>query len=120
MLTVPEYAATFGTRPLHADVNLLLHTFRTYYSLGLILSGFHLMLIGAPIVRAKYMPRWLGASLVIDGAGWIATELQPYLFPNVNVDRLFYTFLGELLLMLWLLIVGWRIKQPQPALAAAR
>ncbi|HZT13985.1 MAG TPA: DUF4386 domain-containing protein [Candidatus Baltobacteraceae bacterium] len=120
MLTIPEYAATLGTRLLHADVNLLLHTFRTYYSLGLILFGIHLILIGALIVRAKYMPWWLGVALVIDGAGWIVTELQPYLFPNVNVDWLFYTFLGELLLMLWLLIMGWRIKQPQPALAAAR
>jgi len=120
MLTIPEYAATFGTRALHADVNLLLHTFRTYYSLGLILFGIHLILIGALIARAKYMPWWLGAALVIDGAGWIVTELQPYLFPNVNVDWLFYTFFGELLLMLWLLIAGWRIKQPHPALAAAR
>jgi len=120
MLTIPEYAATLGTRLLHADVNLLLHTFRTYYSLGLILFGIHLILIGALIVRARYMPWWLGVALVIDGAGWIVTELQPYLFPNVNVDWLFYTFLGELLLMLWLLIMGWRIKQPQPALAAAR
>ena len=120
MLTIPEYAATLGTRLLHADVNLLLHTFRTYYSLGLILFGIHLILIGALIVRARYMPWWLGVALVIDGAGWIVTELQPYLFPNVNVDWLFYTFFGELLLMLWLLIMGWRIKQPQPALAAAR
>lgn len=44
---------------------------------------------------------------VIDGLGWITTELQPYLYPNINVDGLFVTFFGELIFMLWLQIFGW-------------
>ena len=112
MLTQPEYLQVFGAGPLHAQVDLLLHTFRTYYSLSLVLFGIHLILIGFLIVRSRYIPWWLGVALVIDGAGWIVTELQPYLYPNVNVDFLFFTFFGEVLFMLWLLIMGWRIKEP--------
>jgi len=112
MLTQPEYLQVFGAGPLHAQVDLLIHTFRTYYSLALVLFGIHLILIGVLIVRSRYIPWWLGAVLLIDGAGWIVTELQPYLYPNVNVDFLFVTFFGELLFMLWLLIMGWRIKEP--------
>jgi Domain of unknown function (DUF4386) len=119
LLTQPEYLASFGAGPLHAEINLLIHTFRIYYSLGLVLFGIHLILVGALAVRATYMPWWLGVALVIDGVGWILTELQPYLYPTVNVDVLFYTFFGELLFMLWLLIMGSRIKEPQPVLRPA-
>ncbi|HEV3154533.1 MAG TPA: DUF4386 domain-containing protein [Candidatus Baltobacteraceae bacterium] len=116
MVTQPEYLASLGTGPLHADINILLHTFRSYYSLGLILFGVHLLLIGALIVRASYVPWWIGVALIIDGGGWIVTELQPYLYPAVNVDFLFFTFFGELLFMLWLLIMGWRIQEPAATL----
>ena len=119
MVTQPDYLASFGSTQLHAEINLLIHTFRTYYSLGLILFGIHLVLIGALIVRATYIPWWLGVVLVIDGLGWIVFELQPYLFPGLNVDVLFYTFFGELLFMLWLLIMGWRIKEPAPVFSPA-
>lgn len=112
MVTDPEYLKLFGAPALHAQVNLLLHTFRAYYSLSLVLFGIHLILVGVLVARSRYIPWLLGAVLVIDGAGWIVTELQPYLYPHVNVDFLFVTFFGELLFMLWLLIMGWRIREP--------
>lgn len=112
MVTTPEYATVFGAAQLHAQVDLLLHTFRYDYALGLVLFGIHLVLVGALIIRSTYMPWWLGVLLVIDGLGWIITELQPYLYPSVNVDWLFVTFFGELVFMLWLLIMGWRLKEP--------
>lgn len=112
MVTTPEYATVFGTAQLHAQVDLLLHSFRYHYALGLVLFGIHLVLVGALIIRSTYMPWWLGVLLVIDGLGWIITELQPYLYPSVNVDWLFVTFFGELVFMLWLLIMGWRLKEP--------
>lgn len=62
MLTTPEYAKAFDTRPLHAQIDLLLHSFRYDYSLGLVLFGIHLILVGVLIVRATYMPWWLGAN----------------------------------------------------------
>jgi hypothetical protein len=49
--------------------------------------------------------------LVINGLGWIIDPRQPYL-PNANLDFIFVTFFGELISMLWLLIMGWRIKEP--------
>lgn len=112
MLTTPEYTTTFGSTQLHAQVNLLLHTFRYDDALGLVLFGIHLVLVGVLIIRSTYMPWWLGVLLVIDGLGWVVYELQPYLIPNINVDALFVTFVGELVFMLWLLIMGWRIKEP--------
>jgi hypothetical protein len=112
MLNAPEYLATFGTRQLHAQVNLLIHTFRFDYGLALVIFGIHLVLVGYLIVRSRYIPWWLGVLLVIDGLGWIVNSLQPYLYPNADLRFLFATFFGELIFMLWLLIAGWRIKEP--------
>jgi Domain of unknown function (DUF4386) len=112
MLTTPEYLQLFDAGPLAAQVALLLHSFRYEYSMGLTIFALHLILIGGLIYRSSYIPKWLGVILVIDGLGWIVTPLQPYLWPNSNLDWVVFTALGELVFMLWLLIWGWRIKQP--------
>jgi Domain of unknown function (DUF4386) len=111
MLTTPEYLTTFGSGPLHAQVNLLLHSFRYDFSLGIVIFGIHLILVGYLIARSRYIPWWLGVILVINGVGWMVNNLQPYLYPNANLGFIFITFLGELILMAWLLIWGWRIPQ---------
>jgi hypothetical protein len=112
MLTTPEYLTTFGSGPLGAQVNLLLHTFRYDYSLALVIFGIHLLLVGYLIIRSSYIPWWLGVLLVIDGLGWMVHSVQPYLYPDANLDFLFVTFFGEVIFMLWLLIMGWRIREP--------
>jgi hypothetical protein len=93
-------------------VNLLLHTFRYDYSLVLVIFGIHLLLVGYLIIRSSYIPWWLGVLLVIDGLGWMVHSVQPYLYPDANLDFLFVTFFGEVIFMLWLLIMGWRIREP--------
>jgi len=49
--------------------------------------------------------------LIIAGLGYVLTTLKPYLFPDINLDFAEYTFYGELIFMLWLLIKGSRIKE---------
>src|SRR5579863_558507 len=92
-------------------VELLLHWFRYDYSMGLVLFGVHLMLVGYLIYRSSYIPRWLGVVLSIDGLGWIVMCLQPYLYPTINVDYVGVTALGELIFLVWLLFWGSRIKE---------
>ncbi len=115
LVTMPEYVAAFGEGPLRAQVKLLLGTFRDDWSMGLVLFGIHLALLGYLIYRSGYIPRQLGILLVIDGLGWVVDSLQPYLYPNANLKYLFLTFFGEIFLMLWLLIRGWKIQEPQIA-----
>jgi hypothetical protein len=112
MLTTPEYLTLFGSGPLHAQVNLLLHSFRYDYSLALVLFGIHLLLVGYLIVRSSYIPWWLGVVLLINGLGWVVDSLQPYLYPDANLGFVFITFFGEVVFMLWLLIRGWYIREP--------
>lgn len=115
MLTTPEYSTVFGANALHAQVDLLLHSFRYGYAFVLIIFGLHLCLLGYLVFRSGYtgwISKAVGVLLVVPGIGWIVYELGPYLYPNANLDWLFYTFFGELVFMLWLLIGGWRIKEP--------
>jgi hypothetical protein len=115
LLNTPEFPRLFGKGPLRAQVDLLLHSFRYEYAFVLIVFGIHLCLLGYLLFRSGYtgwVSKAIGVLLVIPGVGWIVYELRPYLYPNANIDWLFYTFFGELIFMLWLLIAGWRIREP--------
>jgi len=115
LLNTPEYSTLFGDGPLRAQVDLLLHSFRYEYAFVLIVFGVHLCLLGYLLFRSGYtgwVSKAIGVLVVIPGIGWIAYELGPYLYPKANLDWLFYTFFGELIFMLWLLIAGWRIREP--------
>jgi hypothetical protein len=114
LFTTPDYLTSFGSGPLHAQANLLLHSFRYDWSISLVIFGIHLVLLGCLIYRSSYIPKIIGILLIINGFGWVIDSLQPYLYPNAHLGFVFITFFAELLFMLWLLIRGWKIKD-QPA-----
>jgi len=116
MVTNPEFLTTFGAAQYYAQIDLLLHTFRYDYALGIgAIFSIHLILVGYLIVRSSYIPWWLGALLIIDGLGWAINNLSPYLYPNANLGFIWITFFGELIFMLWLLIRGWKLQEPTAA-----
>src|SRR5579863_7117275 len=112
LVNTPDYLTAFGTQGLNAQIKLLLGTFRDDWSIGLVLFGIHLALLGYLIYRSGYIPKLLGVLLAIDGLGWVIDSLQPYLYPKVNLKFIFLTYFGEIFLMLWLLIRGWKIREP--------
>jgi hypothetical protein len=112
VVTTPDYLTLFGSGPLHAQVGLLLSTFRYDWSLSLMVFGVHLVLLGCLIFRSGYIPWIIGILLVIDGWGWVIDSLQAYFYPDAKLKYLFIAFLGELAFMLWLLIRGWKIQEP--------
>jgi Domain of unknown function (DUF4386) len=112
LLNTPEYLTAFGTAQMRAQLLLLLNSFRYDWSMGLVLFGIHLVLLGYLICRSSYIPRIIGILLVIDGLGWMTDSLSPYLFPKAHFKYISITFFGELVFMLWLLIRGWKIKLP--------
>jgi Domain of unknown function (DUF4386) len=113
LVNTPDYLTAFGSQQLHAQVRLLLNSFRYDWSMSLLIFGIHLVLLGYLIYRAGYIPRIIGVLLVIDGMGWVVDSLKPYLYPTAHLGFLFVTFLGELVFMVWLLVRGWRIEEPR-------
>lgn len=112
LLNTPDYLTAFGSGQLHAQVMLLLNSYRYDWSMSLIIFGIHLGLLGYLIYRSGYIPKILGILLVIDGLGWVVTPLKPYLYPNINLGFFFPMSFVELLLPLWLVIRGWKIQEP--------
>jgi hypothetical protein len=49
---------------------------------------------------------------VINGAGWIVMNSSRYLLPGIDLGFLFVTSFGELILLVWLIGWGTRLKEP--------
>ncbi len=111
MLIDTDYAAIFTPQQLQGQVMLLLNTFRYDFHFGLQIFGIHLVMLGYLIARSGYIPKVMGYLVLLSGIGYMITSLQPYLFANVNTNFATYTFYGELIFMLWLLIRGHKIKE---------
>lgn len=79
---------------------------------GLILFGIYLIMLGYLVYKANYIPKVFGWLLVIAGIGYIIGHLKVFLYPDVNTSFSMFTAMGELIFMLWLLIKGSRISQP--------
>lgn len=111
LLHTPDYLAAFGSGPLHAQVMLLLNSYRYDWSFSLVIFGIHLGLLGYLVYRSGYIPKIIGILLVLDGLGWVITPLKPYLYPNAHLDFFFTMSFVELFLPLWLVITGWKIQE---------
>lgn len=106
------HGSDFVSDQLHTQIMLSLDAFRCGWYFGISFFGIHLGLLGLLVFKSGYIPRILGVLLIIAGLGYLVNSLKPFLFPNINVDFAKFTFYGELIFMLWLLIKGWRIKEP--------
>lgn len=111
LLNTSNISSLFQPDQLQAQVMLSLQVFRSHWYFGLLFFGIHLILLGYLVLRSKYIPALFGVLLVIAGLGYMLTTLKPYLFPTINLDFAEYTFYGELLFMLWLLIKGSRLQE---------
>lgn len=79
--------------------------------------GLWLLPLGALVFRSGFLPRILGVLLVIAAAGYLIDSGTQLLFPGLPTISLF-TFIGELLFPLWLVVKGMNVerwRQPTPA-----
>jgi Domain of unknown function (DUF4386) len=93
---------------------LELNAFQYLYDLGLFLFGIHLALVGYLSLRSDFVPKVVGVLLVVAGAGYAFDTVGAVL--GLELSRVAaFTFVGELLLALWLLIAGRRLRAVDPA-----
>lgn len=77
---------------------------------GLMFHGLYCILIGYVAVRSGYVPRFLGALMIAAGFAWL-TNLFPLLEQRVAPYDTALGFIGEGALMLWLLVMGVKVRQ---------
>jgi hypothetical protein len=103
------YLSVFSAGQLHAQALSGIGTFNDVWSAGLVLFGLHLLVIGYLGYRSGYVPRLLGVLLVIAGLGYVVDSFGAVLSRGSWTDVSSFTFIGEFLLALWLLIWGRRL-----------
>ena len=84
-----------------------------------ILWGLWLFPLAILVYRSRFLPRFLGVWLIVNGFAYLAMSVTGLLLPRYEemVSNIaFPALLGEMAIMLWLLIKGAR---PQPSTAPA-
>jgi Domain of unknown function (DUF4386) len=99
--------------------NFVQHEFKQ--ALGLVIFGFHLLVLGYVALKSSFIPKWLGVLLGIAAFGYLIDSFGKLLIPNYNLNISTFTFVGEFLLIFWLLWYSLKglskkpLAQPQRA-----
>jgi len=80
-------------------------------SISYIFWGLWLFPMGYLIFKSGYIPKILGVLMIIAGFGYLIEFVLFFLFPQLDASIIMFTFWGEVLLPLWLLIKGVNVKQ---------
>jgi hypothetical protein len=83
--------------------------FNTIWNAGLVLFGVHLLLIGYLAYRSGFIAKTIGVLLAIAGLGYLVDGFGTVLVPDYSLNVGQVTFIGEAVLIFWLLIKGRRL-----------
>ena len=61
------------------------------------------------------MPKWLGALLVLAGLGYLIDSIGKLFVPGYSLTLAAFTFVGEVVLIFWLLWKSAKGFDPRPA-----
>lgn len=119
LLNNADSITVLSTAQVHAQVLLDINAFYDIRYAGLILFGLHLLVLGYLAYRADYATTFLGALLAIAGLGYVIDSVGPVLSPGYSVELVMFVFIGEVVLIFWLLIKGRRIVLNNPTASPA-
>ena len=111
-----QYLSVFDAEQLQALAFLFLRWRGQVNNLGLVFFGLHCLLIGVLILKSAFLPRPVGALMLVAGLGWL-TFLLPV--DSLTVYRMAPGIVGEASLTLWLLLKGVNVERWKAQAAAA-
>ncbi len=76
-----------------------------YHNIGLVFFGLYLLLVGILILRSTFLPRVIGALMVLAGLSYVLF-LSPPLVQSLQPYILVFPGVGQISLCLWLLVMG--------------
>jgi len=110
LLSGANYLTVFKIDQLHAQVMLFLNLHEHGVHISSMFWGLWLFPMGYLVFKSGFLPRILGILLMIGFLGYLVDSFRFFFFPSFEPIVL-YTFWGELLLPLWLLIKGVKVAQ---------
>ena len=111
ILSGVDTVAVFTVEQSQYLVRLFLdmHEYGSY--IATIFWGLWLFPLGYLIVKSNFIPKILGILLIIAGVGYLIESFVLFLAPHYAIPFSNFTFIGEVLFPLWLLIKGVDVKQ---------
>jgi hypothetical protein len=95
-----------SAEPSHSLVSLFLELHEHGIFVSQIFWGLWLFPMGYLVFRSGFLPKFLGVLLMIGCVGYLIDSITHFLFPDFGLTFSEFTFIGELLLPLWLVIKG--------------
>lgn len=105
------YATAFTAQQLQSLAPLFLGLHQYGIQIAGIFWGLWLLPMGYLVFKSGFLPRILGILLVIGGVGYLIDSFAFFLVPELHLTVAQFTFLGEVLLPLWLLIKGVNVER---------
>ncbi|MFO1392294.1 MAG: DUF4386 domain-containing protein [Steroidobacteraceae bacterium] len=108
-----EFLAVFDKPQRDALATLLMSVDRASVPISEVFWGLWLLPLGVLVYRSRFLPRFLGAWLFVNGLAYLALSVTGLVWPQhakALMSALTPVLLGEMALMLWLLIKG--AKEP--------
>ena len=97
-----------------ADTLRRIEAFQDTWNTGLFLFGLHLVLIARLAWKTIQVPNWVAIFVAVTGAGYVIDSLGTLTSDTYSADITTFTFIGEVVLIFWLLIKG-RTSAPSHA-----
>ena len=111
VLSGSDFLTTFSLDQVQASVPLFLNLHEHGVFIAQIFWGLWLFPMGYLIFKSNFLPKALGILMIIGGFGYLVDSFVYFIFPDFDVTFSEFTFLGELLLPLWLMFKGVNHEQ---------
>ncbi|MBS0486956.1 MAG: DUF4386 domain-containing protein [Proteobacteria bacterium] len=113
-ILVGTYSQAFSQSQLQAQATLSLNAYGNGLLVTTLFWGLWLLPFGYLVIRSGFLPKILGALLVLGGLGYVTQVFWEILVPATRFPDflLFPAAVGEIGICLWLLVAGVRKRQP--------
>jgi Domain of unknown function (DUF4386) len=111
LLKSREFATIFTPGQLHSFISFFLDLHKSGYQIIGIFFGLWLLPMGYLVFKSSYIPKVIGVFLIITCLGYLIDFTTFFLYPNFGIVISEYTWLGEVLMVFWLLIMGVNLRK---------
>lgn len=113
-----DYLSVFKIDQLQALMMLFFEAFESIWSIGLIIFGGHLMIVGYIALKSDSIPKVIGILLLLASIGYIVIHLCKTFLPQydrvisiLNIVFMVPMIAGELGFGIWLLLRGGKVRK---------
>ena len=112
---VASHMQAFSAAQLEGLAYLSINVYKTGFVTAQLFFGTWLFPLGYLVYKSRFLPRFLGVLLMLDGVAVLIWFLQALLLPDYPAIRypgLAVSFVAEVGLALWLLVMGAKVADP--------